>query len=90
MVEVVPRICEFYGIVIWMYFNDHNPPHFHAEYGEQHSRILIESFEPMDDGLSGRALRLVQEWAGLHKDELLANWVKARAGWPLDRIEPLP
>jgi Domain of unknown function (DUF4160) len=86
----MPRISSFYGIVIWMYFDDHNPPHFHAEYGEYMARIVIDSLEPMDDDLPRRALRLVEEWGALHRDELMANWDRARAGVPLDSIEPLP
>jgi hypothetical protein len=73
-----------------MYFDDHNPPHFHAEYGEHMARIVIDSLEPMDEQLPRRALRLVQEWGALHRHELMANWDKARAGVPLDSIEPLP
>ncbi len=57
----MPRISSFYGIVIWMYFDDHNPPHFHAQYGDHVARIVIKSLEPMDDELPRRALRLVQE-----------------------------
>lgn len=72
-----------------MYWDDHAPPHFHAIYGEHDARVLIESNEVMDEGLPGRAQRLVKEWANLHREELLTNWRKARAGRPLDRIEPL-
>lgn len=86
----MPRISSFYGIVIFMYFNDHNPPHFHAEYGEHQARIVIDSLEAMDAGLPARALRLVQEWTTLHRDELRRNWEKAREGLPLDKIDPLP
>lgn len=73
-----------------MYFNDHDPPHFHAEYGEHQTRVLIDSLVPIDQGFPVRALRLVREWAALHVDELDANWERARAGLPLGRIEPLP
>ena len=86
----MPRVSSFYGIFIWMYFDDHNPPHFHAEYGEYMARIGIDSLEPMDAGLPGRALRLVQEWATIHGEDLMTNWDKARQGLPLDKIEPLP
>lgn len=86
----MPRISEFYGIVIWMYHNDHDPPHFHAEYGEFMARIAIESGDALDGSLPTRAMRLVQEWAHLHHDQLLVNWEKARASAPLDRIDPLP
>lgn len=86
----MPRISEFYGIVIWMYHDEHNPPHFHAEYGEYWVRIRLDTLEAMDRGFPSRALRLALEWAELHRDELLNNWDKARASQPLDRIEPLP
>ena len=86
----MPRISSFYGIVIWMFHNDHEPAHFHAEYGEYWVRLRIDTLEPMDWGFPRRALRLVQEWAGLHRGELMANWAKARESQPLDRIEPLP
>lgn len=86
----MPRISEFYGIVIWMYHDDHSPPHFHAEYGEYMVRVLIDTLEPLDRGFPRRALRLVQEWSRLHRDELMANWRKAQSLEPLDRIEPLP
>lgn len=46
----MPRISDFYGIVIWMYFDDHNPPHIHAEYGEYKARIAIETYRPLDEG----------------------------------------
>jgi hypothetical protein len=87
---MMPRVSEFYGIIIWMYHDDHFPPHFHAQYGEYMVRVLINSAEPLDQGLPRRALRLVQEWAAMHRDELLANWEKARAFQDLDRIDPLP
>ena len=86
----MPRICEFYGIVIWMYHNDHDPPHFHAEYGEFMARIAIGSGETLDGSFPPRAMRLVREWADLHRNELLANWELARAFAHLDKIEPLP
>ena len=86
----MPRISEFYGIVIWMYHDDHFPAHFHAEYGEYSVRISIENLEPMDTGFPRRAMRLVQEWAGLHRQELKSNWQKARASRQLDKIDPLP
>ena len=86
----MPRISAFYGIVISMYFDDHDPPHFHATYGEHRARILIESLESMDSGFPVRALRLVREWAALHLSELTLNWDRARARKPLDTIDPLP
>jgi uncharacterized protein DUF4160 len=86
----VPRISSFYGISILMYFNDHDPPHFHAEYGEHRARIGIGSLEPLDAGLPSRATHLIREWATLHRLELMLNWKRAREGRPLVKIDPLP
>jgi hypothetical protein len=86
----VPRISSFYGIVIAMYFRDHHPPHFHAIYAEYEAQIVIETLEPLAGALPSRALKLVQEWAEMHRAELEANWARAEAHLPLDTIEPLP
>jgi Domain of unknown function (DUF4160) len=90
MMGLMPRISSFYGIVIAMYYRDHHPPHFHAIYAEYEAQIVIETLEPLAGELPARALRLVQEWAGMHRAELEANWAKAEARQPLDTIEPLP
>lgn len=86
----MPRISAFYGIVITMYYRDHEPPHFHAVYGEHQTQIVITTLKPLFGALPPRALRLVREWANLHRGELQANWDKARAREPLDTIPPLP
>lgn len=86
----MPRISSFYGIVIAMYYRDHYPPHFHAIYAEYEAQIVIETLEPLAGELPARALRLVREWAELHRAELEANWARAEAHEPLDTIEPLP
>jgi hypothetical protein len=86
----VPRISAFYGIVIAMYYRDHHPAHFHAIYGEHEAQIVIETLEPLAGELPSRALRLVREWASMHRDELQANWANARERRPLTTIEPLP
>lgn len=85
----MPRISDFYGIVITMYWRDHPPPHFHAGYAGDGVEIAIESLQVIDGSLPPRALRLVKEWAELHQDELLANWDRARAHEQLDAIDPL-
>jgi hypothetical protein len=90
MMRRVPRISAFYGIVIAMYYRDHAPPHFHAVYGEHEATIVIETLAVLSGALPGRALRLVREWARLHRTELEANWDAARARAPLASIEPLP
>lgn len=85
----MPVIATFFGIVIRMYYEDHAPPHFHAEYrGEEASfRLSGESLEGRIDSRIAR--RLVQEWAEAHRLELELNWQRAREGRGLLPIEPL-
>jgi hypothetical protein len=86
----MPRISEFYGIVVTMYSNDHAPPHFHARYGEYEAKIDISTGQIFAGQLPTRARRLVREWAGLHTAELQINWEHAQARTPLASIDPLP
>lgn len=85
----MPRICEFFGIVIYMYYNDHNPAHFHAEYAESEASFTINTLEVLEGEMPRRPRALVIEWASLHREELRANWQRARQGLPLHIIEPL-
>jgi hypothetical protein len=85
----MPRIAEFFGIKIYMYYNDHSPPHFHALYGESEAKVVIETLEYLDGQLPTRAWRMVLEWASLHRSELWHNWQQARDGLSLEQIEPL-
>lgn len=86
----MPELSRFYGIVIRMYFADHNPPHFHAFYGGDEALIDIRTLTVFGGGLPPRALGLVIEWASMHGEELLERWRHAQAQEPLDRIDPLP
>lgn len=70
----MPVISRFLGILIKMYFSDHNPPHFHAQYGEQAGLIDIQTLAMIEGDLSPRVLKLVIEWAGEHQAELLRMW----------------
>ncbi len=72
-----------------MYYNEHQPPHFHAEYAEHVAEIDIESLEVSRGYLPGRVLGLVLEWASLHRDELRENWKRARAQEQVQPIAPL-
>ncbi|MBI3538390.1 MAG: DUF4160 domain-containing protein [Chloroflexi bacterium] len=74
----MPQISEFLGIVIKMYFNDHAPAHFHAEYGEYEAVYEIITLNISRGNLPRRVHALVVEWATLHRDEL-----------PLSKIDPL-
>jgi hypothetical protein len=84
----MPEICRFYGIIIQMFYNDHNPPHFHVVYGE--FKVVININDEIVEGfMPKRALKLVFEWMDLHKIELLENWDLAQIGEELKSIEPL-
>jgi len=85
----MPEISRFFGIVIAMFFDDHNPPHFHARYGSYSIAVRIEDFAILEGYLPPKALGLVIEWADIHKEELLKDWELARDQKPLFPIEPL-
>ena len=84
------EVSRFYGIVIRMYFADHFPPHFHAEYGDNEALISIEQLRVIAGGLPARAFGLVKEWALLHQTELAALWNQGQQLEALTKIEPLP
>lgn len=86
---MMPRISQFYGVIIYMYFNDHLPAHFHAEYGDFESVYAIETLEVLRGNLPRRAHSMVIEWALARRAELRDNWQKARQQLPLAQIEPL-
>ena len=85
----MPRISEFFGIVIKMYYNDHSPAYFHAEYGEDEAIYTIETIEVLRGELPRRAHTMVLEWTALHRMELKDNWQMARLGLPLNQVTPL-
>ncbi len=85
----MPRLSEFYGIVIYMYFADHNPPHFHAIYAEYEALIRIDDGSKIRGDLPATAARLVEQWRTMHHHELQANWKLAQVPAALSTIEPL-
>jgi hypothetical protein len=85
----MPEICRFFGIVIKMFYNDHQPSHFHAEYSGSDALILIGSLEIYRGELPRRALALVLEWAALNRNELRRNWQLAQGGGSPQPIPPL-
>ena len=85
----MPEICRFYGIIIKLFHKEHNPPHFHAEYGNDEVLIEIRTLAVFAGKISPRALGLVMEWASLHQEQLLELWNDARALKVLHKIEPL-
>lgn len=82
-------ISRFFGLVVAMYYNDHDPPHFHVRYGDHQALVAISDLRILAGGLPPRALGLVVEWASLHREGLLENWERARRGEPLRLIPPL-
>jgi len=85
----MPKISQFFGIVIYMYFRDHAPPHFHAQYGEFEGLIGIDSRTLIQGNLPPRVLGLVMEWASLYSKELSKSWEAASKGSPPHKIPPL-
>jgi len=85
----MPVICRFYGIIITLYYNEHNPPHFHAIYGEFSAEVDIRNLQILKGELPKRAKALVLEWAEEHRDALIEDWDLARKNQELKEIEPL-
>lgn len=87
----MPRVCAFYGVVIYMYWNegDHPVAHFHAYHAGRRASVSVDG-KLLAGSLEPRALRLVQEWASLRRHEIQANWERARKNEHLSEIDPLP
>lgn len=85
----MPSICRFFGIVIYVYYDDHAPPHFHAKYAGHEALYEIETLRIYRGNLPRRAHNLVLEWADLHRAELTNNWHRAQRNETLRMIEPL-
>lgn len=85
----MPQISRFFGIIVAMYYDDHNPPHFHAKYGSDECLISINDLSVIEGKIPSRALGMVIEWALIHQSELRTNWELAKALQPLNAIDPL-
>ncbi len=85
----MPEISLFGGIRITMYYSDHNPPHFHAEYGDFKALIDIQHGYVIKGALPSRQLKYVLAWCEMHQDELMQNWELAKDAQPLNKITPL-
>jgi len=86
--EDMPRISYFFGIVIYMYYDDHNPPHFHASYEGLEAMFDLNG-SLLKGYISQKAQKLIKEWCDFHKNELEENWELAKQDKPLNWIEPL-
>ena len=85
----MPEVSRFFGIVIRMFYDEHNPPHFHAEYSGKKALFDFKGNVTKGDLGSRTATKLVREWVDLHVEELEENWDLAVAGKPIKRIHPL-
>lgn len=87
----MPTISMFYGIIIKMFYapEEHNPPHFHAYYGEHRAIIDIRTCELKEGYLPKKQLKIVLAWAELRQEELMANWELVMNGEIPFEIEPL-
>ena len=86
----MPEICRFFGIIIFLYPDDHLPPHFHARYAEFEAQISIETGNIIVEDLPKKQIRLVQAWVELHRDELYENWEESKKAIPaFKKIEPI-
>ena len=85
----MPVVSTFFGIVIRMYYDEHNPPHIHVEY--QGNKAVLDFFGNVlrGDLKSRTALKLVREWIDLRSDDLNANWQLAQSGRDINKIAPL-
>ena len=85
----MPEVSRFLGIIITFNYDEHNPPHFHARYGEFNGLFLIKDLKMSEGDLPRKVKNLVLEWADEHREELMQDWNLARAEQPLQKIEPL-
>jgi hypothetical protein len=85
----MPEISRFFGIVLKMFWDDHNPPHFDALYGGEEALIEIGTLSVFAGHLAPRALGIAIEWATVHQEELMRDWERAQRRQGLERIEPL-
>ena len=85
----MPIVSTFFGIIVRMYYGDHNPPHFHAEYQGQRASFTFDGNLLAGQIRSGTARKLIREWAERHQDELMLNWKNIEEGRQIFKIEPL-
>lgn len=85
----MPEISRFLGIIIAMYYKEHNPPHFHVRYNKHKAAISIKNLALLDGKLPPKVFGLVVEWASQHQQELLENWNLAEQLQKLKPIKPL-
>jgi hypothetical protein len=85
----VPTIAYFLGISVRMFFNDHDPPHFHVTYQGYRARVSIADGDVIDGKVPTAVARILKEWTALRHKELMRNWVACRTDGQVERIEGL-
>ncbi|MBE5910939.1 DUF4160 domain-containing protein [Pseudobutyrivibrio sp.] len=85
----MPVISRFYGIEILMYYEDHNPPHFHARYGEYKVLVDIKKARVLEGHMPSQQIKLILAWTIIHGEELIRDWELAKMMEELEKIEPL-
>ena len=86
----MPEICRFDGICVYVYFSDHNPPHFHAEYAEFRLKVNIRNISVSDGYMPPRVTRRILSCAREHQSELMDAWDAVMGGRTPARIAPPP
>ena len=85
----MPEISRFLGIIITMYYSDHQPPHFHVRYGNSKAQVTIKSISILNGTLPPRVFELIAEWALVHQDELREDWQLIQNEALPNKIAPL-
>ena len=85
----MPTICMFRGIKVFMNWNGHRPPHFHATYGGDEVLVSINDLEVLEGSFPSKQLKMLLGWAAFHQDELFENWALAERKQELFEIEPM-
>lgn len=84
----MPTICMFRGIKVYINWNDHMPPHFHAKYGSDEVLVSIREIEVLEGNFPGKQLKMLLGWAAFHQEELMENWELAEKKQELFSINP--
>jgi hypothetical protein len=85
----MPIISAFYGVVIRMFYKEHEPAHFHAEHGGHNAKVDFAGNITAGEIRSRKARQRIRRWAEVHREQLEANWARMKAGQSLESIEPL-
>ena len=85
----MPEISRFYGIIIQLFYDDHNPPHFHVTYGNYKAVFRIDTLEMIEGKLPKKQALMVVQWAYLYRKELIENWKNVKNRQVPKKIKPL-